>query len=405
MARVVIQCPLDGPGPRTMIFALAVLVAEPIGLQKALERARAANPDLAAARQSVRVGETAVEVAGQLANPLLTGSTGPDDPTLWASLEVKVPLLGQRSLAITAAEKEADVQRAAAQLQEVKVLSAVRRAYYMLAAAQARALLAEKALGLARDLEARIEAKVSTGGAAQLELLQAQLARRRAEQERDDRAAALTGTREDLARLIRDRDPARLEAADPLLPVPAAPPLDALLERTVHHPEVESLRREQAAGLARANRESAAIRPLPSFSVTLEKLSTQTALGVRGGIAFELPLLSWNRGSVHQAQAQAELASLQAQSALDRLRSELRSAWARWQAATSRARSYAEEIVPAAERVERMALDAYQLGRTPLLTVLQAQTDLNSTRGLAADAAAEAQRAFADLQEATGAQL
>ena len=52
-----------------------------------------------------------------------------------------------------------------------------------------------------------------------------------------------------------------------------------------------------------------------------------------------------------------------------------------------------------------MARDAYELGRTPLLTVLQAQTELNSTRALAADAAAEAQRAFADLQEATGAQL
>ncbi|TMA25198.1 MAG: TolC family protein [Deltaproteobacteria bacterium] len=405
MAPVVIQCPLDGPGPRTMIFALALLVAEPIGLQQALERARAANPDLAAARQSVRVGETGVEVAGQLANPLVTGSHGPDEPTWWGSLEVKAPLFGQRSLAIAAAEREADVQRAVAQLQEVRVLSAVRRAYYMLAAAQARALLAEKAASLARDLEARIEAKVSAGGAAQLELLQAQLARRRAEQERDDRAAALTGAREDLARLIRDRDPARLEATDPLLPVPAAPPIDALLERTAHHPEVESQRREQAAALARASREGAAIRPLPTFSITLEKLINQTALGVRGGIAFELPLLSWNRGAVHQAQAQAELASLQAQSALDRLRSELRSAWARWQAATSRARSYAEQIVPAAERLERMARDAYELGRTPLLTVLQAQTELNSTRALAADAAAEAQRAFADLQEATGAQL
>jgi outer membrane protein TolC len=49
-----------------------------------------------------------------------------------------------------------------------------------------------------------------------------------------------------------------------------------------------------------------------------------------------------------------------------------------------------------------MARDAWDLGRVPLLAVLQAETDLNSTRALAADAAAEAQRAFADLEEAAG---
>jgi cobalt-zinc-cadmium efflux system outer membrane protein len=265
-----------------------------------------------------------------------------------------------------------------------------------------RARLAEDALGLARDLETRIEAKVAAGSAAQLELEQARLARRRAEQEREDRASALTGVREELARLLREERPGSLEAADPLLPVPPAPPVEALLERAGHHPEVESRRRERDAALARAHREGAAVRPLPSLSLALERVQNNPAIGLRAGLAFELPLLSWNRGNVHQAQAQAELASMQAQGALERLRSEVRTSWARWQAASARARSYADEIVPAAQRLERMAREAWELGRTPLLAVLQAETDLNATRGLAADAAADAQRAFADLEEASG---
>ncbi len=384
------------------MLVLAFLVAQPLGLQQALERARAANPELAAARQNVRVAEASVEAAGQLANPTLSGSVGPDEPQQLATLEVKAPILGQRGTAIAAAEREADVQRAGQKLQEVKVLAAVRRSYFGLAAAQLRARLAEDALGLARDLETRIEAKVAAGSAAQLELEQARLLRRRAGQERDDRASALTGAREELARLLREEQPGTLEAGDPLLPVPPAPPLEALLQSAGHHPEVESLRRERDAALARADRERAAVRPLPILSLTLEHLQSTPAIGLRAGLAFDLPLLSWNRGNVHQAQAQAELASMQAQGALQRLRSEVRAAWARWQAAAARARSYADDIVPAAQRLEKMARDAWDLGRAPLLAVLQAETDLNSTRALAADAAAEAQRAFADLEEAAG---
>ena len=49
-----------------------------------------------------------------------------------------------------------------------------------------------------------------------------------------------------------------------------------------------------------------------------------------------------------------------------------------------------------------MAREAYELGRAPLLTVLQARTDLNSAHALATDAAEVAQRALADLEEAAG---
>src|SRR5438874_9033215 len=120
--------------PAPMI-ALALLVAQPLGLQQAMERARAANPELAAARQNVQVALASVEAAGQLANPTLSGSVGPDEPQQSATLEVKAPILGQRGTAIAAAEREADVQRAGLLGREVKVLAAVRRAYFGLAAA------------------------------------------------------------------------------------------------------------------------------------------------------------------------------------------------------------------------------------------------------------------------------
>jgi len=52
-----------------------------------------------------------------------------------------------------------------------------------------------------------------------------------------------------------------------------------------------------------------------------------------------------------------------------------------------------------------MSETGYRIGRTSLLTVLQAQTELSSARGRAVDASLEAQRALADLEEALGADL
>lgn len=387
------------------LLAAIVLLAQPLHLAEAFSRAREASPELRAARESVRVAQATVETAGQLNNPTVAATRGPDEPTITATVDLKLPILGQRGTAIAAAERDVQAAQAEAQARSVQVRAAVRRAYAALAAAQERALLARDAYELAADLEKRAQARVQTGIAPQLEAVQAGLARRRAAQERGDRAAALFGAREELGRLLAAPDPAALEAADANFPLPQARPLDDLLSQSAQHPEVQSFRRQQDAALARAERERAAVRPVPDVSVEFEKLQSQTALGIRAGIAFDLPLLSWNSGRVHEAQAQAQVAAAQAQGALAKRGSDLRSARAKWDAASARAKSFATEIVPAAQQLVRMAREAWELGRTPLTAVLQAQGDLTSARADASDAALAAQQSLADMEEAAGESL
>jgi cobalt-zinc-cadmium efflux system outer membrane protein len=291
------------------------------------------------------------------------------------------------------------------------VRAAVHRAYAALAAAQERARLARDAFDLAADLEQRALARVRTGLAPQLEALQSGLLRRRAAQERDDRAAALAGTRQELGRLLAEPDASTLEAADPIYPLPEPPPLDQLIQLAAQHPEVETFRRQQDAALARASRERAVLLPLPDLSLMFESLHGSAPLlgltgnpawGLRLGIAFDLPLLNWNSGKVHEAQAQAQAAAWLATGALAKRSSDLRTARARWDAASSRARSFAEEIVPMATELVRMAREAWELGRTPLTPVLLAQTELTTARADASDAALLAQQALADMEEAAG---
>ena len=386
-----------------MYFLIAtLLLAQPLRLSEAFARARDASPELVAARESVRAAQGAVETAGQLSNPTLAASVGPDTPQLFATLDVKLPIFGQRGTAVAAAEREVQTAQADAQVRSVTVRAAVRRAYAALAAAQERARLARDAFELAADLERRAQARVQTGIAPQLEAVQAGLARRRAAQERDDRAAALISTREELGRLIAIGDPSSLEAADALYPLPEAPPLAALLAQSAQHPEVQSFRRQQDAALARAQRERAAVRPIPDISLEFEKTYGEPAVGLRAGIAFDLPVLSWNSGRVHEAQAQAQVAATQALGALAKRTADLRSAHARWDAAAARARSFATGIVPAAQELLKMARDAWELGRTPLTAVLQAQGEVTSARADASDAALSAQLALADMEEASG---
>jgi cobalt-zinc-cadmium efflux system outer membrane protein len=383
------------------LLAIA-LVAQALTLQAAFARAREASPEMAAARDSVRAAEARVDAAGQLQNPTVGVSVGPDEPTVFGTLDVKLPVFGQRGTAIAAAAREAESARADAEARWVALRAQVRRAYAGLAAAQQRAEIAQRALDLAGDVEQRTRAKVQTGLAPQLEAVQAKVARQRIRQERDDRAAGLVQAREEMGRLIALPDAASLQAADPLLPLQQPPQLDTLLARAEQHPEVRALLGQQDAALARAQRERAALRPLPDLSLELMRLSDPTRPGLRAALTFDLPVLSWNGGQIREAQAQASAAASQAQAALLKLRAELRAARARWEAAAARASSYADEIVPAAKQLVQMARDAWDLGRAPLIAVLQAQGELNGAQAEGSDAALAANQALADLEEAAG---
>ncbi len=391
-----------------LLLALLLCSPQPISLADAFARASQANPDVAAARLTVHVAEAGIESAGQLANPIVSGSYGPDAPTWIGTVDVKLPVLGQRGTAVAAAERERDTARAEVATRELTVQAAVRRAYFALAAAQVQAQFAAEATARSKELEQMSSKKFETGTAPRLEVEQAAVTRRQAEQDQIDREAAASTAQVELAKLLGTES--ELFAQDPLLPVPQAPPLVQLLDRAAQHPEVQTFRRQQDAALARAQRERAALRPLPDVGVAFQGGEpagvihdpTQPTIGLRYTLAFELPILSWNRGRISAEEAQATVASTQATAAEQRLRNEIRAARARLEAASKRARAYAEELVPAALRLLEMARTGYQLGRAPLYSVLQAQGEVSAARIKGVDAANEAQKAFADLEEAAG---
>ncbi|MFL5318735.1 MAG: TolC family protein [Myxococcaceae bacterium] len=381
---------------------LALLLAAgpgPLTFQAALELADQQNPDVVGERLQSAVVAADVETAGALPNPTVGVSYGPDDPILFGTLEQRLPFFGQRSNAVAAAR--ADQRAAAAHLAwtRARLRAEVRRAYFALAASQAQAEVQDRLASLAQKLSEASRKRYEVGTAAELDAEQAELTFERARQDAEDARAQLRENRTQLALLLGIADPDTLAAADPLVAPQHAPvPADSL----ENHPELAFNRLEVDAAESRASRERALVIPQPVVSLELQRLSGSPPVpGLRVGVVFDLPVLSWNRGPVHRAEAEAtQLRALQ-QSTLARLTATRSAALARFSAARARAKLYIERLIPQARRVQELAQLSYSVGKAPLATVLQAQADLANDEVQGISSTLDLHRAIADLEELT----
>ena len=278
-----------------------------------------------------------------------------------------------------------------------------RAAYGALALAQAQRGASEEAAQTAADLASRTEKQVELGLAAELDAAQARLAARRAAQLQLDRQAALEAAQLHLEGLLGTPLDEPLAASDALWPLPEAPQLDALLARLEQHPQVVQAQAERDAAVAREGRERAARWPTPDVSLTVLQFPSALGVGLRAGLAFDVPLWSQNAGAIAVQAAQAAQADARGAAARLQLASDLRAAQVRWEAARRRAAFFQTEQLPAAQQVFAQARTAHELGRAPFVTVLQAQADLTLTRSQGHDAAGEAWDALASLEEVAGA--
>ena len=374
-----------------------------LSLREALQLADTRSPELREAELAIPVAQAGVSAAGQLPNPTVGVSYGADEPKLFETLETRLPVLGQRGAAIAAARAEIPIARAELATRRLAVRAQVRRAYAALAQAQARLQRLREAAGLAQTLGQMAQAKFDAGTASQFEVEQAQLAARRADNDVLDAAGVHRQAQATLATLLAIASPENLEATDPLWPVPVLPEHEALSASVARHPEVVTQLANRDAALARAHLERMNLLPMPVLSLEVQHFPVpELPVGFRGGIAFDLPLLSWNQGAIEVQQALAAQASAAAANRQYALTQQLEVARLRFDAAARQAKLFHEQLIPSAQHVVELAQVAYQLGRTPLSNVLQAQADLARSLLDAVDADTAAWNALADLEEASG---
>jgi cobalt-zinc-cadmium efflux system outer membrane protein len=389
----------------------ADLPGEPLGLEAALGRARAANPALRAAAAGVDAARGRLGQAGLWpANPVLSGALarakepGVEHLDGEVSLGQEIEIGGQGGLRRAAGRH--DLARAEYALADRRrtVEAEVRRAFAELVGAGRRVVLAAEGVALAERLAQMAERRASAGEGTGLEVQVAGVERARAAQALDAVGGAQVLAAARLASLIgASADETVAVTAGDDAPLPPRETADALVARALSlRPDLAAAREEQA----RLESDAALVRrqgrvPNPTLrGFYREEIGNERIAG--GEVSVPLPV--WNRAQGTEIAAHAAAAA--AASEVERLEREIprqvRVALARRAlAAASLARSTSVAL-PAANAARALLDRAYAGGYLGLPEVLAQQDRLREARVAAIGAWVDIHTADADLLEAVG---
>ena len=390
------QVPYPAPSPTPSPTAEPYLT-----LDQAFALAAANNRTITAARLRRAVDLAGIDVAKEHPNPELRYEQAKETPHQSLTAAQPIELGGKRGRRIAVAEAVARTGEAELALTLADVRAQVRRAYYGLAAAQARVTLALDVQALAGRARDAAQERFEAGEIARLEVLQAGLLLSQAENE----AASIKG----------ERDASRAELNVLIGRPPAEPTLVAeeLAEVTLPAAEIAAttamtgnaelavLDRQVAEAAARAALARAAQTPDP----TLEAAVTHDAPGEfdwgwRFAAGLTLPLWTRHRAAVHVEEATLAQLSAQREALVQRIQGAIGAALARATVQRQQYIRYRDSILPQTREIEDMAEESYRSGQTGLPALLQALQSAREARAKAVQAAFDYQSALAELERA-----
>lgn len=394
-----------------IVLASSVLPAQdagtPLDLRQALQRAQESNLELRAARQQRAIAIAGVTTARQVPNPTVSFGAARDLPHESVLIDQPFELGGKRAKRIAVAREEQQATELDIAALARQIRRRTREAFFRALTQRAQAAQAKLALDLATRTKDVVQQRYEVGDVAQLEVIQAdvELARTNADYElalqsqrsSDAQLAALLNLNIDQAPAITGR-PEDLPTAATVTEVTAtALRSNSDVLRTAQDLRVE----ERRLALAKSQRipnldlqAGADLNSPPDFQV-----------GPRGQIGVQLPLFYHGQGEVALSNARIELLQLTLQSQRINATANVTAAYYDFAAKRRQAEQYRDRIVPQSIKLEQMAEDSYQSGKSNLLTLIDAQRRLNDVRKTYLDHLFAAQSAFAQLEEAVGAPL
>lgn len=366
-------------------FLLLLLVAaqahsqtppERIDLKTVLALARDGSPRLALERQDIAVAQAERRSAGAYPNPTLSyGRTRPGsgnalfEGRLQQDVTVELPLLigGQRGARVEAAERGIEAARARVTLSANVLVAEAGTAHVALLAAQQRHALLVNGLEELQRLRGIVAGRQASGMASAYDLLRVDVELAAWRKQLNDAQTDLVNRQGQLAALLgfagwRPQAEGELRALDvqPDMPTPQESPI------------TQAARSEEAAAQAAA--EIARRERFPAFAVQAGRTWTSEPEGsVHSlGVAIEIPLLDTRGGALDKARAEATSASLRRQLAEAALQAELERYREQVKQRRSALEQYQHDVGQRLVLLRQMAEDAYRLGRSPVLELLDA---------------------------------
>ncbi|MFB3854059.1 MAG: TolC family protein [Vicinamibacterales bacterium] len=377
-------------------YAQSRAVPSKLTVEEALRVAEAANPLVAAARESVAIARGELTAASRRPNPELSvssegyrpgaggGTAFVDQQELVIRLDQEIETAGKRRLRTRSADLEVKMAQAEVDDQVRRLRLEVGRTYYQAVLAETDAALARAALQDIDRVIAVVETRFELGEASGGELRRLQVERLRFAD--DVLSAELTGRKARSALLalmgaVTDGQP--FELATPLAPDgPLAPDvlsLDDLRATAIENrPDVRAARREEerAANEAQLQR---ALRT-PSLTAGAGYRRSFGDDGIVFGIGVPLPLFGRNPGGLARAEAEKRRAAYRLAAIENEVALEVANVLADLELARSRLAYLQGEYLENARQARDSVTAAYRSGAADLIDYLDAERSFRDSR-------------------------
>jgi outer membrane protein, heavy metal efflux system len=352
-----------------------------VSIRELLRIVREKSPRYAVAQSQIETAQAEVVAADVLPNPKVSygrydqaggrSNTQFDGPSQ-QNITVEVPLLlaGQRGARKELAERRVEVAEADVETQYNRLIRETWRLFAQLLAGQKRVAVLETANRELERLQTIITGKENAGAASRYDVM-------RITQEVQNLKARLKNAHTDNAGVMGELGVLlgfpdwKPQAQGVLAPIGVSADVNALWLQAEHrNPELESARRETIAadsGLERARRER---WPVPSLLLGTAFTDQPYGNATYAGVSVDLPIFDRGQGGMARASAEKHAALLKRELLLAATRQELDRAVEILSRRRATLAEFDRDVLAPLPDLKQMAEDAYRLGKTGLLELL-----------------------------------
>lgn len=400
---------------RIAVLLVVATAQEPrLTLQRAIELARAASPELASARSAARASAAFARQAGAFANPSVVlgreRTSGPDgvNGQVTIHLEQRLEVTGVRAADRTAARARASAAAAETVRAEQLLDAQVTKSFVRLVAARRRTALADRLRQLTDSAAAMASRRFDAGDVSGFDRRRLELEGARYHAAAIASRFAADSTATGLAAVVgyAGNEPSELAVVDSFPAAGEIGSLDSLISRLPHRSDLQASEFLANAAQAEVVSRSRQWIPTPTVSAGYKQEETAGQLsrssGFVAGVALPLPL--WDRRASATA-GQAALAE-RARAEYHRLRrdaaTEVRRLASGLRSLVEQRRLFGRRLGPEADLALRSVAVAFAEGELTVAQWLDAVRAYYEAQGALLDLDAEIASRWADLIAATG---
>ncbi|WP_374601987.1 TolC family protein [Arenimonas sp.] len=389
--------------------AHATPLQPPLDLRQAFALTLERHPDLRRlplqqAALGAQVDEAAQKpawvVGASLENALGSGAyRGADETELTLSLGSVIESTARREARVEVARSRLSALDTEREARRLDLLAEVARRYLDVLALQEEAAAWDATLAQRRDAADAAGKRVAAGASPRSVQLGAEAAVARAVLSRARLEAATDAGLRRLALMWGGETTGPV--AGNLLALPETPGFEQLVKLLDSTPELKGFASEARLREARLRLARAQARPDIEWEIGVRRLQGSGDWALMGGVSVPLGSRRRAEPAIRGAQAELDALSLEREAGALDLRATLADAHGRMQADGIAVRQSASKVLPALERAERAAAQAYRAGALSYLEWAQLQSELLDARRERIAAARDFHLALIEIQRLT----